>query len=268
MIETAPPRDTPRSGLLVVGHGTRDPAGAQQLRQLAELVACRLPAAVVRAAFLELATPDIATGMRELAAERVTCVTAVPLMLLAAGHVKRDIPLLLDRAAQQAGLARVVQTSHLGVDQRLVALSAQRYREAVASSRWAAHPHAHRILLVGRGSRDASAWDEMEQFAAARRRLHPQTAIRVAYLAMAQPAFEQIAEQLARDPTPSPVVVQPHLLFRGDLLSQLRERVDGFRRRRPELEWRLTEPIGPSDSLASIVLERYWQAAAGQGWER
>jgi sirohydrochlorin ferrochelatase len=79
---------------------------------------------------------------------------------------------------------------------------------------------------------------------------------------MAQPAFEQVADQLARDSATSPVVVQPHLLFRGELLSQLRQRVEGLRRQRPELEWTLTEPIGPSDSLASIVLERYWQAEA------
>jgi sirohydrochlorin cobaltochelatase len=51
----------------------------------------------VRLAFLELMTPTLPAAAAELAAAGCTAVAIVPLFLGAGGHVRRDLPALLDR---------------------------------------------------------------------------------------------------------------------------------------------------------------------------
>lgn len=92
-------------GLLLFAHGARDPAWARPFETIAEHMRRESPGRPVALAFLELMTPDLATGVAELVAQGCTAVTVVPLFLGAGGHVRRDLPLLLDAArGQQAGV--------------------------------------------------------------------------------------------------------------------------------------------------------------------
>ncbi len=86
-----------RPALLVVGHGTKSPEGVAQFGELVAAVAERAPAADVRGGFLELAPPPITDAVRDLVAAGHRSVDVVPLVLVAAGHSKGDIPAALER---------------------------------------------------------------------------------------------------------------------------------------------------------------------------
>src|SRR5215203_2217079 len=83
--------------LLVVGHGSRDPRGAQEFHELVALVRERNPALSVEGGFIELSRPPISECVNRLAGSGARNIAAVPLMLLAAGHAKDDIPATLVR---------------------------------------------------------------------------------------------------------------------------------------------------------------------------
>ena len=83
-------------GLLLFAHGARDPRWAEPFEDVARRVREQRPGVAVSLAFLELMTPDIASAGALLAAAGCTSVAVVPLFLGAGGHVRKDIPALLD----------------------------------------------------------------------------------------------------------------------------------------------------------------------------
>lgn len=85
-----------RAGLILFAHGARDPRWAAPFEAVAARVRAHSPATEVRLAFLELMTPDLPTAGAGLAAAGCTRVTVLPLFLGAGGHVRRDLPVILD----------------------------------------------------------------------------------------------------------------------------------------------------------------------------
>jgi sirohydrochlorin cobaltochelatase len=256
-------------GLLLVGHGTRSSRGADEFLKLADLVGGRLPGVTVEPGFLELTEPTIHQGLSRLVKRGARHVVVVPLLLFAAGHAKRDIPAAALAAASELG-AEVTfsHASHLGCGAKIVQLSRQRFTESL-QGRPDVPAERTCLLLVGRGSHDHSATAEMHHFA---RHLSAHASSRltisVAFIAMARPAISDVLPQLAKENWQRNVV-QPHLLFHGELYEELGQQVQAAAAANPEQEWILTpylaEGIGVAspagDLLADAILERFHDAA-------
>ena len=158
-------RAGPTRGVVVVGHGTADPVGAEETRQIAALVARMLPDVAVELGFLEVIGPSIGEALERLAARGCTEVVAAPLLLFTAGHARRDVPEAVRDGAARAGLV-VRQSEALGCHPDILALTQQRRREALASL--AALPAENTVLLmIGRGSSDPTAHRQLHDFALA-----------------------------------------------------------------------------------------------------
>ncbi len=84
-------------GLILLAHGARDPAWATPFEAVAARVRTKAPEAIVRLAFLELMTPNLADVGAELAGLGCTRVDVVPVFLGMGGHVRRDVPAQLAR---------------------------------------------------------------------------------------------------------------------------------------------------------------------------
>lgn len=100
-----------RTGILLFAHGARDPNWALPFEAVAERLRGRSltdakQAPEVTLAFLEFMSPDIATAGDDLATRGCTAVSVVPLFLGAGGHVRKDLPKLLDElAARHPGVS-------------------------------------------------------------------------------------------------------------------------------------------------------------------
>lgn len=100
-----------RTGILLFAHGARDPNWALPFEAVANRMRTRPapgaePSPAVTLAFLEFMSPDIATAGDELVAQGCTQVSVVPLFLGAGGHVRKDLPKLLDElAARHPGVS-------------------------------------------------------------------------------------------------------------------------------------------------------------------
>ena len=98
--------DASKTGLLLFAHGARDARWSEPFERVAAAVRSARPAQPVRLAYLEFMAPDIRSAAAELAAEGCTRVDVLPLFLGAGGHVRKDLPPLLDELrARHAGLA-------------------------------------------------------------------------------------------------------------------------------------------------------------------
>ena len=110
--------------LLLIAHGSRREASNAEVCELAarlEKIAgdrfkCVIPA------FLELAEPDIPTGVGLCAKAGATTVTAIPYFLAAGRHVANDIPAELEKAKLLHPAVTIQQSSYLGQHDSIVEL--------------------------------------------------------------------------------------------------------------------------------------------------
>src|SRR5437016_1835163 len=102
-----------RTGILIVGHGSRDGGANAELEDLVARFQARRPELRVALGYVELAHPTLAEGLAALAAE-VDEVLAVPLFLFTARHVKNDIPLALEAARREFPGVRFSSARALG----------------------------------------------------------------------------------------------------------------------------------------------------------
>ena len=84
-------------GLLLFAHGARDAAWAAPFEAVLARVRAQRPELQVALAFLELMQPDLAAAAAQLVQRGCRQVDVVPLFLGTGGHVRRDLPLLLQR---------------------------------------------------------------------------------------------------------------------------------------------------------------------------
>jgi sirohydrochlorin cobaltochelatase len=100
---------TDRHGLILFAHGARDPRWAIPFEAVAARVRALRPGVPVRLAYLEFIAPDLPGAGAELAAAGCTHIEVVPMFLGAGGHVRKDLPNLLD----------AVRAAHPGLQVRL-----------------------------------------------------------------------------------------------------------------------------------------------------
>src|SRR5207302_7679166 len=101
--------------LLLVGHGSRSPAGVAEYWELAAAVRDQAPGLAVGCGFIELAEPDLDTAIDELVERGAASVVAVPLVLLGAGHLKNDGPAALHRARHRHPGVHFAYARDLGI---------------------------------------------------------------------------------------------------------------------------------------------------------
>jgi sirohydrochlorin cobaltochelatase len=94
-----------KDGLLLFAHGARDPAWARPFEIVTERLRATRPGVPVVLAFLELMTPDMEEAAAQLAAAGCTRVHVMPLFLGTGGHVRRDVPPLLELLRERHGNA-------------------------------------------------------------------------------------------------------------------------------------------------------------------
>jgi sirohydrochlorin cobaltochelatase len=86
-----------QQGLILFAHGARDPRWAAPFEAVAQRLRAQRPAALVRLAYLEFMAPDLVGAGAELAALGCTQIDVMPMFLGAGGHVRKDLPLLMER---------------------------------------------------------------------------------------------------------------------------------------------------------------------------
>ncbi|MBC7942846.1 MAG: CbiX/SirB N-terminal domain-containing protein [Chitinophagaceae bacterium] len=83
-------------GLILFAHGARDPRWALPFEAVAARVRAARPGCTLRLAYLELMTPTLAEAGAALVAQGCTRLQVLPLFLGTGGHLRKDLPLLID----------------------------------------------------------------------------------------------------------------------------------------------------------------------------
>ena len=116
---------TPRHGIVLFGHGSRDPLWRQPLEATAARIARHAPDVAVRCAYLELNAPDLPTATAELASAGVEAITVIPMFLGMGKHAREDLPLLMEQLRTRHGSIAFTLRPAVGEDPRVLDLLAR-----------------------------------------------------------------------------------------------------------------------------------------------
>lgn len=233
--------------VLYVSHGTRVKKGVQQAEAFVQACMDRTSADIQEVCFLELVDPGIPEGIKRCVVQGATEIIIQPVLLLAAGHVKHDIPEEVHKAVKDYPQVNVIFSEPLGVDSKIIEILSERiYEKAIPT------PDQAAILLVGRGSSDPDTQEDFKKINAA---LNVKVGLPVytCFMAACQPSFKEGLEQM-RQTDYKQIFVVPYLMFTGLLMKEMVEETEHLSRR--DQQFYLCDSLGHHENLIQVLAER------------
>jgi sirohydrochlorin cobaltochelatase len=243
--------------LLIVGHGSRDPRGAQEFHELVALMRERNAGLPIEGGFIELSRPPISECVERLVGSGSHEISAVPLMLLAAGHAKDDIPATLVREKIEHPEVNFHYGRALGIRPELLELMDEKISAVVPED----EKEETAVLVVGRGSSDPDANSDLAKIARLFYEGRPYPIVETAFVSLAPPSVPEVLERCKRLGVRR-VVVFSYFLFTGVLEERIRKQSQEFAAERG-LEVRYAGYFGPDAKVTELILERYREAYSG-----
>ena len=249
-------------GIVVAGHGSRDPDGIREFESLIDLIRARAPQHVVSHGYLEFATPTVDQAIAANLDSGQRKVVMVPGVLLAATHAKNDMPSEILAYAREHPDIDFHFAAPLGLHPLLLQLVQERIIAAEAASSHTFRRDETCLVLVGRGTTDPDANGEVAKFARMIEEGMGFGAATVCYSGTAKPLVGDGLRAAARLGYARLVVV-PFFLFDGVLVKRIYAAADALQAREPELEVLKAGYLGAHPHVADVVVERAREAVAG-----
>jgi len=252
-------------GVMVCGHGSRNSKAVAEFAQLTTGLARLLPHHPLAYGYLEFAHPVIPAGLDRLRSAGVKQVVAVPGMLFAAGHVKNDIPALLNRYSAATGLP-ISYGRELGMDARMIRAAAARITAALPpEARGEQGGNLVRdtlLVVVGRGSRDPDANGNVAKIT---RMLVEGLGLGWGETCYAGVTFPRVEDCLQRAVGLGyrRIVVFPYFLFSGVLVSRIHRAVDRVAADHPQLDIRKASYLSDHPLVLDTFRARAQEALEG-----
>jgi sirohydrochlorin ferrochelatase len=234
--------------ILYIGHGTRSKKGSEEAKAFFEKVIERIDVPIQEISFLELTDPPMEEGFKRCVERGATGITVVPLFLLAAGHIKQDIPRVLSSLKTRYPHIQVNVKDPFGVQGEILDAVAELVRDAAVNL----VPQDH-ILIVGRGSSDLGIQTDFAEIAVGisdRLRIER---VSVCYLAAAEPRLREGLETISEKAN-SRIIVVPYLLFSGLLIAEVNREVLKWKKQGQQILH--TGPLSRHRAIEDIVIER------------
>ena len=210
--------------LVLAAHGTRDPAGALVVEDIAAAVRQRL-AVDVEVAYVDVRSPSLTEVLRP-----VDSAVVVPLFLAAGYHVRVDVP----SQVLASGCSSVVVTPALGPDRLM--LDAVHAR--LVGAGW---KHGNAVVLAAAGSSDARAVADVHR-AARRLSLLTCSDVRVGFITSARPSVPEAVAACSG----GPVAIASWLLAPGLFHQRLADMGADL----------VSEPIGGHPRVVDLIVQR------------
>lgn len=224
-----------RIGVMICGHGSRDVEATHEFAALVAHLKRHYADRPVEAGYLEFARPVLRDGLDRLKEKGVTEILAMPAMLFAAGHVKNDVPSVLNTWAAENPEVNLRMARDLAIDSKLLRAAAERIDAALAMAS-PDIPRAETLLLViGRGTSDSDANGNVSKVT---RMLwegmgfgHAETG----YSGVAHPRTDEALRRAIKLGYKR-IVVFPYFLFTGVLVQRIYEQARAVAAEHPEIE--------------------------------
>jgi sirohydrochlorin ferrochelatase len=241
------------NGLLLVAHGSKNAAGVAEARALGAAVAAGCPDLAVATGFLELADPPAGVVLDQLVARGCQRITVQPLMLLAAGHGKNDVPAIVLEGRARHPEVELAFGSPLGVVPELLTIAHGNLKEAAGDGL--------PLLVIARGTSDPDANAEAARAARLLAEWSGAPDVELGFTGVTWPSVPDALNRMARLGHER-LAVFFWFLATGKLVERARDQISTF------VATTAVEVIdagyfGPNPALVPVISERHLEAVSG-----
>ncbi|MGV8892189.1 MAG: precorrin-8X methylmutase [Burkholderiaceae bacterium] len=250
-------------GIVVAGHGSRDPDGVREFEALVTLVRSRAPQHIVSHGYLEFANPTIDQAVKTTVAAGVRQIAVVPGVLLGARHAKNDMPSEILALAREYPDIDFHFGTPLNLHPKLLQLAQERIVAAEALSPQTVRRDDTCLVLVGRGTTDPDANGEIAKLARMLEEGMGFGGVYVCFSGTAKPLVDDGLRAAARLGFKR-LVVLPFFLFDGVLVKRIYAAIDALQQREPALELLKAGYLGVHPFVADVLIDRAREAVEGR----
>jgi precorrin-8X/cobalt-precorrin-8 methylmutase len=251
------------TGIVVAGHGSRDPDAVREFEGLVELVRARATGQTVTHGYLEFSSPTIDEAVRANLETGSKEVAVVPGVLLAARHAKNDMPAEVLALARDYPAIDFHFGAPLGLHPKLLQLAQERIVAAEGTSPQTVRRSDTCLVLVGRGTTDPDANGDVAKMARMLEEGMGFGAAQVCYSGTAAPLVSDGLKAAARMGYVR-LIVLPFFLFDGVLVKRIYAAADDIAEREPGIEVLKAGYFGVHPLVADVMIERAAEAVAGR----
>ncbi len=250
--------------LLLIGHGSRDAQGRQNVLDFAAAYQALDPSRPVIPCFLELTEPTIQDGVDRCVEAGYTDISALPVLLFAARHNKFDVTNELDRARQRHPQVTFHYGRHFGIAPEILELWRDRLTQLDAPTY---NPHQIErqdtvLLFVGRGASDPDANGDVYKLARMVWEGSGYNTVETCFIGITHPRLEE-GFRRARLYQPKRIIVLPYFLFTGVLMKKIQAIAAQQQELHPETEVICLPEMGIHQQLLAIMRRREIETQTG-----
>lgn len=120
-----------KTGIIALSHGSKAPSGNDGLFKIVEMLKVMNKWGSVEAGFLQLAKPDLKDAIEKVVGEGAKRVIIVPLLLFSGNHVRKDIPLEIEKQMERYPGVEFIYAKNLGPDERIAQIVTDRINDVL-----------------------------------------------------------------------------------------------------------------------------------------
>ena len=248
--------------ILLVGHGSRNREGNDEIERFADLWRARHPGWRIAVCFIEHAEILLDAGL-DRAAEGARRVCIVPFILNAAGHVKMELPAALNRARARHPQVDFVLARHLGMGRDVGAVLQARL-DGLMRELAVPDPQTTGVVLLGRGSSDAGANGELAKMTRWIYEDNDHELVDLAFTGVTWPRLESVVQRQVKLGM-TQICIVPVYLFTGVLIERIKEQVARLRQQYPQVAFALAGHFGFDAGVFAALDARVADAGSGAG---
>ncbi|KPQ37087.1 MAG: sirohydrochlorin cobaltochelatase CbiX [Phormidesmis priestleyi Ana] len=251
--------------LLMVGHGTRNPRGRQDLIDFAKIYQELDASRPVIPCFLELTEPSIQAGVDQCISQGYTDISVLPILLFAARHNKFDVTNELDRAKARYPQLTFHYGRHFGITPAIFEL----WQARLALLDTPEHnPNGIAredtvLLFIGRGSSDPDANGDVYKLARMMWEGSGYHTVETCFIGITHPRLEE-GFRRSRLYHPKRIIVLPYFMFTGVLMEKIERIAAEQQLQYPDTEVAMLPEMGIHPLLLSVLRDREIETQQGQ----
>ena len=253
-----------KQGIMICGHGSRSKDAEREFGLLAAGLKKRFPETPVEYGFLEYSAPNIHMGLNALRDAGVDRIIAVPGMLFAATHAKKDIPSVLTTYQEKNPKLQIKYGRELGLHSQMISAFKMRILDSLGLN------HVHdgdlydtMLVVVGRGTSDTYANAEVAKLT----RIVTEDLgfgwSETVYSGVTFPSVGQGLSTIVRLGYKK-IVVAPYFLFTGRLIDRIYNYVNLVAKENPQIKFYKAHYLADQDHVINTFVERIDEINAGK----
>lgn len=238
------------TAILLVGHGSRNREGNQEILHFAAQWRDRHPGWRIETCFIEHAEVLLDAGL-DRAAHGARRVVTIPFILNAAGHVKMELPAAIERARQRHPGVAFACARHLGMGREIFSVLKGQL-DRLLKQLYMPDPRTTGVVLLGRGSSDAGANGELAKMARWLFEDGDHELVDLAFTGVTWPRLETVVQRQARLGM-TQICVVPVYLFTGVLMERIKAQVERLQRQYPQIAFALGTHFGFDKGIFDLL---------------